>query len=226
MQHRFHSGFMGNVVYAHANMIDDGSSGGRGAAASIAQDWLDLDADRARSSGIRANTLTANFQYSTGMGAQGGALMKGLHGKLLRDWTLMTGIVVSSGAPETPNVLTSALGGTGITGPLRADYTGLPVYLPNGNLNPAAFVAPPAGSYGNAGRDIITGPMTFSLNGSASRIIRLAERKSLDLQLISTNPLNHVYFTSWNTTVGSTQYGLPSAAGAMRSISFTMRFRF
>ncbi len=226
MQHRFHNGFMANVVYAHANMIDEGSSGGRGAAASIAQDWLDLNAERARSSGIRANTLNANVQFSIGMGARGGALMKGVHGKLMRDWTLMTGIVLSSGAPETPNVLTSALGGTGITGPLRAEYTGLPVYLPNGNLNPAAFVAPLSGTYGNAGRDIITGPMTFSLNASASRIIRLTERKSLDLQVNSTNPLNHVYFTSWNTTVGSTQYGLPSATGAMRSMSLTMRFRF
>ncbi len=100
------------------------------------------------------------------------------------------------------------------------------MYLPNGNLNPAAFVTPPSGFYGNAGRDIITGPMTFSLNGSASRIIRLGERRSLDLQVNSTNPLNHVYFTSWNTTVGSTQYGLPSATGAMRSMSLTLRFRF
>jgi len=132
---------------------------------------------------------------------------------------------VASGMPETPNVLTQTLGGTGITGPLRADYTGLPVYLPDGSLNPAAF-AVPVGSYGNAGRNIITGPMTFTMNGSTGRIIRLGERKSLDLRADFTNPLNHVSYTAWNTTVGSTQFGLPSAVNAMRSTSLTLRFRF
>jgi len=225
LQRRFRSGFSGNVVYAHQNMIDYGSTGGRGALATVAQDWTDLAAERARSSGIRTHTLNANVQYSTGMGARGGALMKGLKGKLLRDWTISNTFSVFSGAPETPTITSSALGGTGIVGALRAEYTGLPVYLPDGTLNPAAFSVPTAG-YGNAGRNIITGPITFTMNSSAARTIRVGERKTLDFRIDARNPLNHVSFTAWNTAVNSTQYGLPSAVSPMRNLTATLRFRF
>ena len=232
LQRRFRSGFSGNLMYMHANSIDDGSAGGggrgggQGSAALIAQNWLDLDAERARSAGIREHTMNAMMQYSTGMGARGGALMKGIKGKLLRDWTITSTFTVASGAPLTPTLQSRALGGTGIIGPLRANYTGLPIFNPDGTLNPLAFAQPPSGTYGNAGRNVITGPMIFSMNGSAGRIFRVGERKSFDLRIDSTNPINHVVFTSWNTVVGSTQYGLPSAANAMRTLQATLRFRF
>jgi hypothetical protein len=232
LQRRFRSGFSGNLIYMHANTIDDGSAGGGGrggsggSASMVAQNWLDVDAERARSSGIRSNTLNVMMQYSTGMGARGGALMKGLKGKLLRDWTVTNTFTVASGSPETPTLANRALGGTGITGPLRAEYTGQPVYLPDGTLNPNAFATPPLGFYGNAGRNIITGPMMFSMRSSAGRVIRLGERRSADLRIDAINPINHVTFTNWNTTVGSTQFGLPSSASAMRSLTATLRFRF
>jgi trimeric autotransporter adhesin len=231
LQRRFRGGFSGNLIYMHANSIDDGSAGGGGrggnggSAALIAQNWLDLDAERARSSGIRTHTLNGMMQFSTGQGARGGGLTKGFKGALLKDWTITTNLTLASGAPLTPTVLSQALGGTGIIGPLRAEYTGEPLYLPDGSLNKNAFEVP-TGFYGNAGRNIITGPMLFTMNASAGRIIRLGERRSADLRFDSTNVLNHVSFNSWNTAVNSTQFGLPTGAGAMRSLRATLRFRF
>jgi hypothetical protein len=232
LMRRFRSGFSGNLSYAHANSIDNsaagggGRGGGQGGSRVVAQNWLDLNAERARTSGIRSNTLNASMQFSTGMGGRGGALRNGMSGRLLRGWTVMTTMAIASGAPLTPTVITKALGGTGITGPLRATYTGLPVFLDDGILNPAAFITPLPGTYGNAGRNIITGPDLFSLNGSVSRTIRLGERRNVDLRVDARNVLNHVSFNSWNTTVGSTQYGLPVSAAGMRTMSATMRFRF
>ena len=78
----------------------------------------------------------------------------------------------------------------------------------------------------DAGRDIITGPMQFSLNASAGRVFRLSDRKSIDLRFDSTNVLNHVSFTSWNAVFGNAQFGLPTAAGQMRTMQATLRFRF
>jgi len=40
------------------------------------------------------------------------------------------------------------------------------------------------------------------------------------------NLLNHVTVKSWNTTVNSTQFGLPAGADGMRSILITLRFRY
>jgi len=42
----------------------------------------------------------------------------------------------------------------------------------------------------------------------------------------ATNLLNHGVFTSWNTTVNSTQFGLPLAASPMRSLETSLRLRF
>jgi hypothetical protein len=68
--------------------------------------------------------------------------------------------------------------------------------------------------------------MMFNLNASAGRVFRLGERRSFDLRFDSNNVLNHVTYTSWNTTLGNAQFGLPNGASAMRSMNLTLRFRF
>jgi hypothetical protein len=164
-------------------------------------------------------------QYSSGMGARGGALVKGFKGTLLKDWTLNSNINISSGAWLTPSIISKTLGGSSITGPLRAEYTGAPVFI-NGAINPLAFALPAAGQYGNAGRNTITGPMTFGLNGSASRTFRVGERRSVDIRFEARNALNHVNFGSYNTTVGSAQFGALQSPNQMRAITANLRFRF
>jgi hypothetical protein len=41
-----------------------------------------------------------------------------------------------------------------------------------------------------------------------------------------TNALNHVTFSSFNTTIGSNTLGLLANPSAMRSMQATLRFRF
>ena len=155
--------------------------------------------------------------------------MSGWRAALFKEWTLLTNITTGTGLPLTPTYFAPTQG-TGNTGSLRPEYTGAPLYnAPAGMfLNPAAYVLPPSGQYGNAGRDSITGPFQFSLNASLSRTFRLTDRFSLDLRVDSTNTLNHVTFQNWSTTFGSTQFGLPNpnSANAMRSMLTTLRVRF
>jgi hypothetical protein len=115
---------------------------------------------------------------------------------------------------------------------VRPEYTGAPLYAaPAGAyLNPAAYTAPPDGQWGNAGRNSITGPSQFSWNASLGRTFRMNDRFNIDVRFDSTNALNHVTFSSWNTTFNnnqpSAQFGLPSATNAMRSVQTTVRLRF
>ena len=232
LMRRFRSGLSGNLMYTYSHAIDDAAGvGGRGQAGSaIAQNWLDLDAERSDSSFDQRHRLTGSMQFSTGQGTRGGTLLKGWKGTLIKDWTLATNFTVSSGLPETPVVLNnrSVAGGTGITGTLRADLTGLDAGTgPAGlSFNPAAFAPPVSGLWGDAGRNILRGPSQFSLNASAGRVFRIDEKRSFDLRFDATNLLNHVVFTSWNSTVGSRQFGLPIGANAMRSFTADLRFRF
>ena len=230
LQHRFHNGFLANATYVFSKAIDDAQAiGGRGAAASgYAQNWLDLAAERSLSSFNRTHTLNLIFQYSTGMGTRGGTLINGWKGVLLKDWTLGPSLTLGSGLPLTPVVLGRVASGTGVTGTTRADYLGgsLAAVAPDYGFNPAAFGAPPDGQWGDAGRGTITGPMEFNLNFSAGRAFRFGERHSVDIRFDGNNVLNHVTWAAWNTTYGNSQFGLPTAANAMRTIQATVRFRF
>jgi hypothetical protein len=161
------------------------------------------------------------------MGLGGGTLTNGWKGGLFKDWTFATQITAGSGLPQTPIYL-APVEGTGVTGSIRPTYTGAPLYAaPTGfYLNPAAYTAPLPGQWGNAGRSSITGPAQFTLNASLGRTFRLGDRFNLDLRVDSTNALNHVTFTAWNTTVNGAQFGLPAASNAMRSMQTTLRLRF
>jgi trimeric autotransporter adhesin len=253
LRRRLRAGLTATVEYTFAKAIDDDSLlGGQGASGSqpngppsngltfgtvsaattastptIAQNWLDLAAERGLSTFDQRHLLTAQLQYTTGMGARGGTLLSGWKGSLFKEWTFLTQVAVGSGLPETPVYGLVPVPGTGVTGTIRPDVTGAPLYAapPGLHLNPAAFAAPAAGQWGNAGRNSVIGPSEFNLDASMVRTFRV-ERYYLDFGITATNVLNHVTFTTWDTTVNSVQFGLPVAANAMRSMQTTLRLRF
>jgi len=225
LRRRLHNGFTANIQYTLSKSIDD--AGFSSASPLIAQNWLDLRAERALSSFDQRHQVTAQAQYTTGMGTGGGTLMGGWRGGLFKEWTVSSQITVGSGTPLTPIYL-AAVKGTGFTGSIRPEYTGAPLYASGGGLflNPAAFVPPSPGHWGNAGRNSITGPSQFGMGASLARTFRANDRVSTDLRIDATNVLNHVTYPSWNTTITSAQYGLPMTANPMRKIQTTLRVRF
>ena len=227
LRRRLHNGFTATATYTYAKAIDDSSLGGRGQGALfVAQNWLNLSADRALSSFDQRHVLNAQLQYSSGTGLRGGTLMGGWRGVALKDWTFVSTITAATGMPETP-LYPATIAGTGFTG-YRPNYTGAPLYdAPTGfYLNPAAFSAPTPGQWGNAGRDSITGPDQFAINGSMARTFRVNDRISCDFRFDATNALNHVTYSAWNVTINSPQFGTPLNANTMRTLLATVRFRF
>jgi trimeric autotransporter adhesin len=215
VRRRLRQGLMAVANYTFAKATDNAAafttadlSGG-----AIAQNWLDLDAERAPSAFDQRHLLTAQVEYAGT--------------SFLRNWVFTSQLSVGSGLPATPLYLTS-LAGTGLTGALRASYTGAPVDdAPHGfYVNPAAFGAPEPGEWGNAGRNSITGPAQFSLNTGITRTFLLSNRWSMDWRIDATNILNRVTYAGLNTVVGSPQFGLPNRANAMRKLLSSLRVRF
>ncbi len=228
LRRRLRSGLAGSLQYTWAKSIDNAAPGGRNQGATLlAQNWLDLAAERALSNFDQRHVASASLQYTTGMGMRGGALRTGRVAGLLKDWTLGTQFDIATGTPQTPIVL-RPIAGTGVTGSLRPDYTGAPLYDAPGGffLNPAAFTPPTPGRWGNAGRNTITGPSQFVMNASLGRTLRSNERVSFDVRLDAMNALNSVNYSRWNTIAGNTQFGLPTGANAMRTVQLTARMRF
>ncbi|MEO5924033.1 MAG: TonB-dependent receptor [Bryobacteraceae bacterium] len=225
LNRRLSRGLTVNTSYQFSKSIDNAGTGGQGP---IAQDWQNLSAERALSSFNVPHNLTINFQYSTGAGRGGGAQLRGVRGAIFKDWTVSGNLVRRSGTPLTATVggANSQVAGTGVSNTIRANATGQSIQADGMNFNTAAFSAPTAGTFGNAGRNTIPGPTMFQLNGQLGRIFRLGERRTADLQFQANNILNRVTITNWGTVLGSNNFGLVSAASQMRRITTTLRFRF
>ena len=114
LRRRLRAGFTANLQYTYSKSIDDDATlGGQGPvpaggvaptvpAATIAQNWLNLRAERGLSTFDQRNLLNAQIQYTTGMGIGGGTLLGGWRGKLLKEWTAAATITAGSGLPQTP----------------------------------------------------------------------------------------------------------------------------
>jgi len=229
LMRRFRGGISMNARYNFSKSIDDASSFG-GVGSTVAQNWLDLAAERGLSSFNRTNVFTMSWVYTSPFGNPNSRFASGgWAGRLLRNWSLSGGITAESGTPLTARVLGKdvSLAQTGGTGSERADATGEPVSSGSGLFNLAAFTVPPAGQFGNAGRNTIPGPGLVSVNAAFGRSFQFGDtRRRLEFRAEANNVLNQVSYTNYATVVNATNYGLPTAASAMRTLDIVMRFRF
>jgi hypothetical protein len=229
LRRRLRNGLTATAQYTWSNATDDSPAAFTGATvsgAAIAQDWLNLEAERGPSNFDQRHLVTAQVQYTTGVGMGGGALVDGARGTLLKGWTVTSQLTAGSGLPLTPVYLTS-VAGTGVTGTIRPDVTGVPNVI-SGDIyaNPAAFSPPAPGRWGNAGRNSIRGPAQFGLNAGVGRSFLWGNRLTLDWRIDATNVINRVTFAAVNTIVGSPQFGLANQANPMRKLQSSLRVRF
>jgi len=246
LRRRLRSGFTASLDYTWVKALDDDAEVGQPGhqetqavtvlpteistptpSPMVAQDWLNLSAERGLSAFDQRNLLKASFQFTTGMGLGGETLMSGRKGRYLKEWTLMSQITGGSGLPENP-VFLDTVPGTGVTGSIRPDRTAAPLYTDQAgyHLNAAAYTAPASGQWGTARRNSITGPSQFKFDTSLARSFHVRSTWDLDVRVDATNILNHATWTSWDTTVNGTTFGLPANANPMRSLQLTGRLRF
>jgi hypothetical protein len=194
----------------------------------VAQNWLDLSAERSLSSFDQRHLVTASLQYSTGVGVRGGALLSGWRGLIIKGWTFTSNINAGSGLPFTP-LYSLPLQGTAQS-ILRPEYVGGDPYasaVAGRFLNASAYAAPPTGEFGDAGRFSLIGPHQFSLNGTMARSFY----DKYTVTFAASNLLNHPVFSGWSPTFNPAlenggQFGQLLGAGGMRQISATFRWTF
>jgi hypothetical protein len=234
LRRRLRSGLAAGLTYTYSKSLDDDYSlsgqGGVSNSSGVAQDWTNPGGQRGLSTFDQRHVLSANAQYTTGMGLGGKTLMSGWKGLAYKEWTVQTTITLASGTPQTPIYGGASTPGTGVTAAIRPNLTGVSPYsglAPGHHLNLNAYSVP-SGQWGNARRDSITGPNQFSLNASLARTFRLHAKYNLDTRLDATNILNHVTYSGWNTQYipNSTQFGAAQGPNGMRSMQLTMHLRF
>jgi hypothetical protein len=236
LRRQFHGGFSMSGNYVFSKSIDDAASVG-GAGSTVAQNYLDLKAERGLSSFDVRDRLLINYIYQLPFGEQRHWLNKsGTARRLLGDWQLSGVTTIQSGNPYTAQILgnLSNRGGTAAISNLRANATGLPVELPRSQrtaldfFNTAAFSLPDPGEYGDAGRDTIPGPGLVNFNMSLDKLVTFSRERGIrgDFRVESNNIFNSPAFTGLATTVNGQGFGRVTSVGAMRSVIFSLRLRF
>jgi trimeric autotransporter adhesin len=230
---RMSGGISLGATYVFSKSIDDASTvGGAGAGGVVAQDPNNISAERGLSSFDRRQQLTGDFNFELPFGMNKKWLnTKSTATSILGDWSLSGSYTIESGTPFTPRIVGSyADVARGTNGTLRADYNGLPVTLADPTINQwfntAAFVEPPPGTYGDAGRNSIIGPGAVILNLALAKDFAWGETQNFQVRWQASNALNTPQFTSIDTVLTSPTFGKVIGVGSMRTMQLVARFRF
>jgi hypothetical protein len=228
---RMRHGLSFGGTYTFSKSIDDASSIGGGGSV-VAQNFYDIAAERGLSSFNQTHRFTADYYYELPVGKEKKWLNADSWAQRIFGGFAWSGnITMASGFPFSPRIFGSAVDlSRGVTGSSRPNVVpGQAIQIANPGIgewfNTQAFTAT-TGPFGDAGRNIIIGPGTISVNMAFSKTIQLKETQSLEFRLSANNVLNHPNFTSIDTTLGSPTFGQVVAAGAMRTAQITARYRF
>jgi hypothetical protein len=151
----------------------------------------------------------------------------GFAGKLIGGWQANGILTVLSGFPFTPQIGTNRSADGDTRNPdrpsLNPSFSGPVVLGQQGRwFDPNAFILPAAGTYGNLGRSVFTGPGLTELDVSIFKNTALTERTSLQFRTEFFNLLNHTNFGTPNATVFSAGAVNPSA-GVITTLATTPR---
>jgi trimeric autotransporter adhesin len=202
-------------------------------AASLAQNPFDLAAERGLSSFNQTHRFTADYLWELPFGHDrkwftGNSPWRAVFG----DWQWSGDWTIASGLPFTPHLEGNPTNvSTGANGTLRPDLVpGQSVQISNPSIprwfNTAAFVAPPAGQYGDARRNSIIGPGTHVFDMAFTKMFPIKESRTLEFRAQATNIFNLPQYASIDSVVNSPTFGRVLSVGAMRQFTLTSRFRF
>ncbi|MGH9401302.1 MAG: carboxypeptidase regulatory-like domain-containing protein [Terriglobia bacterium] len=179
----------------------------------IPQNNSDLDAEKGLGCNVPLRFVVSVVYELPGWRRQ--ALLR----RLTSGWNLSSIYQAQSGMPLTISVFGDTANAGTLLGesPIRGDVTGQPVFpagAENATLwfNPAAFAAPPAYQFGNAGRNSVQAPGMQTMDLALTREFSIVERVKLQLRAEFFNTLNHTNLGTPNRFVNEPQFGTVTMA--------------
>ncbi|MGC2561172.1 MAG: hypothetical protein WA389_20260, partial [Terriglobales bacterium] len=265
LRKRLASGFSIGGIYTFSKSIDNASSIGAGAtvgsgsaglgaggtgagggggsatpgsgANSVAQNPLDLAAERGLSSFNQTHRFTADYLLELPAGhdkrfLSGNGEPQEVMRAIFGDWQWSGDWTFASGLPFTPRwVGNTGEVNAGTSGTLRPNVVpGQMVQLGHPTIaewfNTAAFSEPATGQYGDARRNSIIGPPTHVFDMAFTKMVPLKEARVLELRAQATNVFNIPNYSGIDSSITSPTFGRVTGVGGMRQVTMTARFRF
>ena len=173
------------------------------------------------------SSMSAHYELPFGAGQRWLNHTGGLASRLIGGWQVNGIATLLTGFPFTPQIGSNRSGDGDTRNPDRPSVNPLfsgPVVLGTQTqwFNPNAFVLPIAGTYGNLGRGVFTGPGLAEVDASFMKNTRVSERTSLQFRAEFFNLLNRTNLGPTNATVFSSGAINPSA-GLITTLATTPR---
>jgi hypothetical protein len=225
---RFAQGFQIRGNYTFSKSLDDGtalnSSVGSNAPGFVMYPQ-DPKLDWAPSNSNARNTAAINSSYELPVGRNA----RGAARKLIAGWTLSGIETIQSGFPFTPQLGFNPSNNGDSRNPVRPSWN--PAFggnviegSPNQYFNPNAFVLPATGTYGNVGRNVLTGPGLATTDFSVAKNTAISEKLRAQFRAEFFNIFNRANFATPNAVVFSAAGSAPSStAGVITSTASTSR---
>ncbi len=234
VRHRFSKGLMFRGAYTWSKAEDDGDSLNATAAANapalvsnpdnIRGDWGPATYD-VRNAGV----INVSYDLPFGNGKQMLNNGNGWENNVVGGWTLNSIVTIQSGFPFTPQLSFNPSNDGDSKNPVRPSWNPAfsgPVILGGTTqwFNPAAFIVPPTGTFGNVGRNVLTGPGLATWDFSVLKDTRITEKLDLQFRAEIFNILDRTNLDTPNLIVFTSAAGAPSpVAGTFTQTSTTSR---
>ena len=229
VNHRLAHSLQIRGVYTFAKTLDDGDSLNTSVATNspaFAADPLNprLDYGPAAFDIRHSGVISATYDLPFGRGRSA------WRRQVMGDWQISGIETVQSGLPFTPQLSYNPSNDGDTRNPVRPSWN--PAFTgsvieggPGQYFNPAAFIQPASGTYGNVGRNVLTGPGLATLDVSLTKKFAFSERVALQFRSEFFNILNTVNFNNPNPVVFSAAApaGSSVSAGVITTTSTTSR---
>lgn len=221
---RWANGFALTTAYTYGKAINYADDNGG------FSNLIDLRQNRARSGFDRTQTWVQSFVYDLPFGPGRRFLQSGIGRWLLGDWQLNGIFSAYSGTPLGFSYSATTLNAPGnsnrpnVNGPIKilgAIGTGQQYF------DTGSFSAPAPATFGNIGRNIMSGPGIVNLDMGIFRRFPIGERITGELRMESFNFTNTPHFNNPSGSFGSTNFGqVTGAAADQRTFQFALKLTF
>ena len=224
LDRRFSDGFLLTTAYTYGKAIDLSNDNGG------FFNQIDFRSNRGRSDTDKTHVFVQSYIYELPFGPRGRWLRSGPARWILGDWQLNGIFTAETGAPLNITFSNATLNAPGNNN--RPNISGQPeifgrVGVGEKWLDTTMFSAPAPNTFGNVGRNVLSGPGFVNLDFSIFRKFPVTERSTLEVRMESFNFTNTPHFNNPNMTFGSAGFGeVTTAMQDQRQIQFGMKLSF
>jgi hypothetical protein len=229
--HRFSRGLSLASSYMWSKSMDDASdTGTTNAEYNLPQDPFAMALEKGLSSFDHRQRFTADAVYDLPFGNH----TSGWRHVLTGNWRISGVFIAQSGSPFTVNLSSAVAQNVSPIGLVNGNNLERPnlIASPKGPqssgewFNTAAFAIPLPGTYGTAGRNVVTGPDLTDFDASLQKEGKIFERLKLQFRVDAYNALNHPNFNLPGRIYGAANFGVITSAADPREMQFAVKLLF